>query len=277
MTLSISELEALCSLHVRDPIPADMLQRAITSPPFISSRSLINIRDLGAVPGSRLAKGRFYRSGTLDEAGQDPEAVAWLAAHIKRIFDLRRGPERGRNPSPVVPGVENVWYDLAGRYTTPPLEEFAVGEGDAAWRHQYLTVTRVYKPTIRAVLENVRDRPTEPFLFHCTAGRDRTGVVAGLLQSLAGTPPDRVVFDYMLSRIGTDVAREKLTAFAVASLNITDPETPGFWNLVSLKPSYWNAFVEGLQEEYGGFDGYVTTGMGFSEADLEIIKGNLRA
>ncbi|KAH7148739.1 protein-tyrosine phosphatase-like protein [Dactylonectria macrodidyma] len=277
MALSISELEALSYLHVRDPIPADMLQRAITSPPFIPSQSLINIRDLGAVPGSRLAKGRFYRSGTLDEVSQDPEAIAWLATHVKRIFDLRRGPERGRNPSPVIPGVENVWHDLAGRYSTPPLEEFAVGEGDAAWRHQYLAVTSVYKPTIRAVLENVRDRPTEPFLFHCTAGRDRTGVVAGLLQSLAGTPPDRVVFDYMLSRIGTDVAREKLTAFAVASLNITDPETPGFWNLVSLKPSYWNAFVEGLQEEYGGFEGYVTKGLRFSQADLEIIKRNLRA
>lgn len=276
MTLSIHEFEALSAIHIREPIPTNLLTRALASPPFIPSRTLINIRDLGDVPGSALPKGRFYRSGTLDDAGADPEATAWLAAHVKRIFDLRKGSERARNPSPVVPGVENVWYEQDGKYTAPSLEEFAVGEGDAAWKRQYLIVTQVYKPTIRSVLEHVRDRPTEPFLFHCTAGRDRTGVVAGLLQSLAGTATDQVIFDYMLSRIGIEIAREKLTAFAVASVGITDPETPGFWNLTNLKPSYWIAFLEGLQEEYGGWDGYVTKGLGFSEEDLETIKKNLR-
>lgn len=80
----------------------------------------------------------------------------------------------------------------------------------------------------------------------------------------------------MLSRIGTEVARERLAAFAMSTVGITDLETPGFWNLVNLTPSYWNAFMEGLQEEYGGWEGYVTKGLGFSEADLETIKKNLR-
>ncbi|KAF7546935.1 hypothetical protein G7046_g9160 [Stylonectria norvegica] len=146
-----------------------------------------------------------------------------------------------------------------------------------AWRRQYLIVANVYKPTIRAVLEHVRDRPTEPFLFHCTAGRDRTGVVAGLLQSLAGTAADDVVLDFMLSRIGTEPAREKLTAFAMASVGIDDPEAPGFSNLVNLRPSSWQAFLDGLRDEYGGWDGYVTKGLGFSAADLASIKVNLRA
>ncbi|KAK7424386.1 hypothetical protein QQZ08_008644 [Neonectria magnoliae] len=276
MPLSRSELEALASTHVSKPIPPDVLRRALASPPFIPTRSLLNIRDLGAVPGSALPRARFYRSGALDHAAADPEAVAWLAAHVRRVFDLRKPHEREADPSPDVPGVETVWFDLIGPHPPPPLDEFVAGGGSDAWRRQYLLVLRVYKPILRAVLEHVRDRPGEPFLFHCTAGRDRTGVVAGLLQSLAGTSPDDVVFDYMLSRIGTEVARERLAAFAMSIMGVADLETPGFWNLVNLTPAYWNAFIEGLREEYGGWEGYVIKGLGFSKADLERITKNLR-
>lgn len=81
----------------------------------------------------------------------------------------------------------------------------------------------------------------------------------------------------MLSRIGTESAREKLGSLAMASLGVSDPETPGFWNLVSLRPSYWNAFLEGLRDEYGDWEGYVTKGLGFSATDLETVKKNLRS
>ncbi|KAJ4209638.1 hypothetical protein NW759_013285 [Fusarium solani] len=277
MSLSRSELWVLASTDVRDPIPAAALQSALASPPFIPSRSLINIRDLGAVPGSALTPGCIYRCGTLDAAAADCDAQAWLAAHVATIFDLRHATERDRGPSPEVPGVENVWLEQVGQYTSPSLEEFARGGEDGAWMREYMIVLQVYKPSIRAVLEHIRDRPTAPFLFHCTAGRDRTGVVAGLLQSLAGTAPDDILFDYMLSRIGTESAREKLGSLAMASLGVSDPETPGFWNLVSLRPSYWNAFLEGLRDEYGDWEGYVTKGLGFSATDLETVKKNLRS
>lgn len=168
MPLSRSELEALASIHVSKPIPSDVLSRALSSPPFVPTRSLINIRDLGAVPGSALPRGRFYRSGALDHAAADPEAIAWLAAHVRRVFDLRKAHERETSPSPAVPGVENVWFEQDGLHTPPALDEFVAGGGSDAWRRQYLMVARVYKPTLRAVLEHVRDRPAEPFLFHCT-------------------------------------------------------------------------------------------------------------
>lgn len=50
---------------------------------------------------------------------------------------------------------------------------------------------------------------------------------------------------------------------------------PGFYNLVSLKASCWDAFVDAVQKEYGGFEGYVTKVLGFSEEDLARIKKNL--
>lgn len=110
-----------------------------------------------------------------------------------------------------------------------------------------------------------------------TAGRDRTGVVAGLLHALAASTDEASTRDYMLSRIGTEPAREKLLHYAMSTLGVSDPETPGFYNLVSLRPSFWARFQEALSERFGGWEGYVTIGMGFSKADLDKIKLNLRS
>lgn len=108
------------------------------------------------------------------------------------------------------------------------------------------------------------------------AGRDRTGVLAGLLHHLAGSKPEVGRNDYMLSRIGIEPARDQLLAFAMKTVGITDPETPGFYNLVDLRPEFWEAFLQGLNEEYGGWDGYVVKGLGLSEDDLAKVKSNLQ-
>ncbi|KAF4430945.1 hypothetical protein F53441_13930 [Fusarium austroafricanum] len=276
MALSRADLEALTAIHVREPIPPETLASAISSKPFIPTRSIVNIRDIGAVPGSTILPGRIFRSGMLDTATADPEAISWLASNVKTVFDLRSKEERAAYPSPNIPGVKFIFHERVTEYPQPTPADFAVNDGKTAWRAQLMAVVAAYKPSIRAVLEHVRDKPNEPFLFHCTAGRDRTGVMAGLLQTLAGTKQKDIIFDYMLSRIGTEPARERLIAFVKANIDVEDTEVPGFWNMVSLRPSFWKAFVEGVDAEYGGWDDYVM-GLGFSAEDLHTIKDNLRA
>ncbi|TQW00685.1 tyrosine phosphatase [Cordyceps javanica] len=279
MPTDTAAIDALAATDVRTVIPPEQFLPVLTAAPFVASRSMLNLRDAGAVPGSAIPPGRVYRCGTLEYAAQDPEALAWLAGHVRRVYDLRReGAERDGSPDPAVPGVENVWLPARGSYPTPALADFAAAEGVAAWRTQYLNVALAYGPTFRAVLEHVRDTPREPILFHCSAGRDRTGVLAGLLHHLAGSPPEAAIRDYMLSRIGIEPVRDKLMPFAMNTVGITDPETPGFYNLVQLRPEYWNAFLDALDERFSGWDGYVTSddGLGLSKEDLETIKANLR-
>ena len=104
-------------------------------------------------------------------------------------------------------------------------------------------------------------------------------MLASLVHHLAGTPADAAVRDYMISRIGIEPVRDKLMPFAMKTAGVEDPETPGFYNLIELKPEYYAAFLEALDEEFGGWDGYVTSekGLGLSKEDLETIKENLRS
>ncbi|KAI6784435.1 Tyrosine-protein phosphatase-like protein [Emericellopsis cladophorae] len=277
MAPSREEILALATSDVRNAIPQETLLPLITTSPFIPSKSLFNLRDVGAVPGSAIPAGRVFRTGALAQAAQDPEALTWLQANVKKIFDLRRGSEREAAPDPELQGVENVWYATEGKNPAPDLTAFAAADGAEAWADQLMIVASSYKPVIRELLRHVRDHPQEPFLFHCTAGRDRTGLVAGLLNQLAGTAQEDIVYDYLLSRLGTEPVRDKLVKIAMINLGIDDIETPGFANIVDLRAEYWLAFHTALQEEYGSWDGYVTKGLGFSAEDLDTIKKNLRS
>jgi len=79
----------------------------------------------------------------------------------------------------------------------------------------------------------------------------------------------------MLSRIGTEPAREQLLAFALRGSGAVGVDAPGFRNMCSLRVSSWRRFVQGLEREHGGWEGYVTDALGFSDEELTVIKRNL--
>lgn len=111
-----------------------------------------------------------------------------------------------------------------------------------------------------------------------TAGRDRTGVLAGILESLAGYDPKLIQLDWLLSRIGYEPAKAKLMAYAAGASTAGPSEGqkgPGFMNLISLTPSCWDAFLDTVGDKYGGFEGYAISVLGLEKEDLVKIKMNL--
>ncbi|KAL2020950.1 hypothetical protein VTK56DRAFT_7837 [Thermocarpiscus australiensis] len=285
-------LLALAQTDVSRRLPPPALHAALRNPPFVPLPGSFNTRDLGLVPASPLRPGLAYRSGGFFLAPEDLAAAAAAAREaitarlgVRTVFDLRSVGEHERQPDTVVfgdgdgdgdGGVEVVWVRPGEQDALVRLADFVEGEGEKGYVGMYLDVLRVYAGSIRRVLEHVRDRRGEPFLFHCTAGRDRTGVVAGLLLTLAGASPETVVLDFLLSRIGTEPASEQLLAFALKGSSAESTDAPGFRNLCNLKASCWDAFVKAVEREYGGFEGYVKGTLKFSDEDLVKIKDNLR-
>lgn len=109
-----------------------------------------------------------------------------------------------------------------------------------------------------------------------------------MLETLAGYDEETVETDFLLSRIGIEVAREQLLEFARKNTEglggsgggadgspVDFDAVPGFYNLASLKVSCWRTFIESVKREYGGFEGYVTRVLGFSDEDLVKVKRNL--
>ncbi|KAK8139723.1 hypothetical protein PG984_000846 [Apiospora sp. TS-2023a] len=271
---NVSELRKLAETDVIQEIPKDY-GPVITNPPFVFVDGTFNTRDLGLVPGSPLKAGFVYRSGALTTLTDNGKAVMSGKLGIKRVFDIRSPGEREKGPDPEIEGIENTWHQNARPDSTPDLDKFVSGVGEQGYEDMYLEVIDVYSTVWKDILEHVRDRPSDPFLYHCTAGRDRTGVISGLLLALAGASPDTITLDYLLSRIGTEPVRKHLIAFAMAGSHAKSQDQPGFLNLCSLTAASWNAFVNGVQRDYGGFEKFVTDKLGFSAHDVITIKKNL--
>ncbi|RYP76049.1 hypothetical protein DL769_003706 [Monosporascus sp. CRB-8-3] len=269
------DLLKLAETDVTQEIPKEQYGPVLYSPPFVYVDGTFNSRDLGLVPDSPLRAGFAFRSGMLAHLTDNGKAVLSGKLGIKRIFDLRSPEERERGPDPVLDDVENTWIPSARPDEKPDLQWFVAGGGEDGYRIMYLDVVDVYEESWKAILQHVRDRPDDPFLVHCTAGRDRTGVFAGLLLTLAGASEETIILNYLLSRIGTEPARDELLNFAQAGTNALSQDQPGFYNLCNLRASCWKAFMEGLQQEYGGFEQFIRNKLGFTEDDLAKIKANL--
>ncbi|KAK3985032.1 tyrosine-protein phosphatase [Cladorrhinum sp. PSN332] len=275
----MSSLAGLAQTDVTTPIPSSLLAPALSSPPFLTLPGTFNTRDLGLIPGSPIKPGLIYRSGGFFMAGPSlpSEAKTILSdkLKIKKVFDLRSVREHGQAPDPDFgQGIEGVWEKPDELDAVVELSEFVEGLGENGYVSMYADVLKVYHGAIRKVLEAVRDGEC-PILFHCTAGRDRTGVVAGIILTLAGASPEVIALDFMLTRIGYEPAREQLIAFALKGSSAENTEVPGFHNLINLSESCWEAFVKAAEVAHGGLEGYVKGTLGFSEEEVSKIRDNL--
>lgn len=147
-----------------------------------------NVRDLGGLrtrSGGRLRTGRVFRSDYPSFVDADAGGAAALG--LATVVDLRRATEAD---------VECVdWAALGVAYRRWPL---TAGREDS-WHARYPAyLTRRPETVVGAVRDAMRPEG-HPVLFHCAAGKDRTGVVAALLLALLDVPDDDIVEDYLLS------------------------------------------------------------------------------
>ena len=151
--------------------------------------SLVNLRDLGGLPvagGGVTRHGVLYRSDAPHPGDADPEHVPhWPPA---TVIDLRMEREAER-VGYTLPGVERVLH---------PLHEAAAPENvrDADLGALYRHILETVPERIAAAVGLVVARPA-PALVHCTAGKDRTGIVVAALLLTSGVAPEDVIADYL--------------------------------------------------------------------------------
>lgn len=180
----------------------------------IPLRGAFNLRDLGGLRtggGKRIRDGRLFRSDGLHRLdSSDAHRLEQLG--LRKIFDLRCDSEASTDVSVAIPGAERVHVPLVAATLSP-------FDADIAWERidfdaRYLEMLTLGGEAIRAVLQAAAGG--DPLLFHCTAGKDRTGVVAAVLLRALGVDDHEIVADYAISetnlRAFLVTLRERLSA-----------------------------------------------------------------
>ena len=165
---------------------------------------MLNVRDLGGVPladGTETRYGELVRADNIARMGAD----GWraLADHgVTRIVDLR-WPEEIEDDPPRDVDIDVVNVSVFGELDPnfdDPIDEY-VPTNDAAgyFGWMYERAWEAHGAEIARALAAIADAPAGVTLFHCFAGKDRTGLVAALLLRLAGATIEEVAADYALS------------------------------------------------------------------------------
>jgi protein-tyrosine phosphatase len=237
---------------------------------FVPLTGCSNFRDLGGLPiaaGGTTSWGRVFRSDTLQELTDDDVKKVVADVGLGTIIDLRTSREikaEGRGPLEAT----DITYvhlpfiaDLEVQDEVPETEERDVL---ADYRHMLDTAGHLIAEAVHTVATS-----TAPVVFHCAAGKDRTGILAALLESLVGVPRDVVVGDYELTNQVIKDICERLARFDTYTNVRVNP-----WQNFRCRPEVMEGFLDILDERHGGAEGWATA-MGVEHGDLTSLRNLL--
>ncbi|KLJ12712.1 hypothetical protein EMPG_12292 [Blastomyces silverae] len=272
-------LRDVVETDVLTAISADVVSHITSSHPFISVPGLFNFRDLSHPHATvtPLKKNYIFRTGMLTFLEEEGKAKLTTGLGVKKIFDLRGAPERVRFPSPEIEGVQFHWLPTAQDTVRFSWADYAVDDPTTTMLKMYQNILVTHAPIYRAVFEHIRDFPDQPFFFHCTAGKDRTGVLSALILRIAGYSSDTIVHDYVLTRVGFEPVRESLYNELISKKDRDEVTTRGILVAGGILYETMVQFLGFMAEEFeNGAEGYLRSKLGFSGTDIDTIRGNLR-
>ncbi|NND82566.1 MAG: tyrosine-protein phosphatase [Gammaproteobacteria bacterium] len=271
---------------------------------LLQIEGLINFRDLGGYltrDGATVQWGKVYRSAQLDRLS--PNGIRDLAAmNIQTVVDLRFSDETELYPTIqlAVPDAEILsWRDtpdhkgedegdmrsramqLSWRSSLESQDPVQVRE---AMRSNYPKKLYSHRAIYRAMLIRLQ-RDNTPLLFHCAAGKDRTGVAAALILALLDVPRETIVEDYLITQSQTqhlmdawltggatdEGEREQLQSrLGSYSREVVQP-------IFDADEAYIATLLDYVDENYGGFHEYAYQQLDLSDADIDLLRQNLLA
>lgn len=223
-----------------------------------------NVRDLGgyALAGGGTTQWRRVLRGDGLHALTPEDLLCLHDLGVRSVIDLRGPAELARQPSPYATQASTPSASPSDgiSYANVPLFEklspidMAVSDGSYTLLGRYLEAIDQCGTRIAEVLTRIAVAEPGVVLFHCTVGKDRTGLIAGLLLSLVGVAPDTVVEDYALTE---RIAGPLLAGFRVAALERGLPPAH-VDELLSSPPAAMAGVLAHIDARYGGVAAYLT-------------------
>ncbi len=240
---------------------------------LVALEGSVNFRDAG---GYRTADGRWvkmgeiYRSDALDKL-TTADLAKLRRLSIRTVHDLRTESERSAAPDRLPAGAEHVVADvLAGSpaFTEmPTTPEESVGmmvEGE-----KFMVSGDTAKAAYRTVFGGIADDASRAVVFHCTAGKDRTGWANAALLTALGVPRSTVMADYLAS----NDYRAEANAEALASMPAEQAAV--YKPLLDVRAEYLNSGFDEVGQEFGSFGAYEKEALGLDARDIRDLKRDL--
>lgn len=230
-----------------------------------------NMRDLGGVPladGARVRRGRLYRSAALNAL--TPGDTALLAnLGLSAVVDLRSPAEQAYAPSRLPPGLAVIAPGDGGVGAVPGHKRRPNPVTEADARHMMRDGNRTYPLRMAAAMSALYQTLAEAdggVLFHCAAGKDRTGFAAAVILLAAGASHEAVIEDYMATNAIWNRKSARLSGLPMKAREA----------VFSARAEYLEAALEAMEKNFGTANDYLTGRCGVALPMLERVSASLR-
>ncbi|MEV7420897.1 tyrosine-protein phosphatase [Streptomyces sp. NPDC089919] len=236
--------------------------------------STVNFRDAGGyrtADGHWVKMGEVYRSDALNHLTPN-DAAKLQRLGIKGIFDLRMQSERDKDPDVVPAGVKYTVADVFGESgfnAMPRTPDEAVASMVGA--EKTMVSADSGKAAYRTVFAGIEgsDAPGTAVLFHCTAGKDRTGWAAAALLTALGVPRETVTADYLASNDYRKAANDAILS------HLPPAQAAVYKPLLDVRPEYLNSGYDEVTAKFGTFRNYTHQGLALDHHALADLKRDL--
>lgn len=224
-----------------------------------------NFRDLG---GIKLKDNRSVKWGKLFRADElthlTDEDITYLGdIPITSVIDFRAESEIRRSPDKLPPTAQFT-YPIAITPGALRTDGIHSGRGKNSFSQQMRQMNRLYVSdpacvrAYRVMFAIIQNNLSAPLIFHCTAGKDRTGMGAALILFALGATEETVIEDYMISK--TNIA-DKYKHF-IEKYPRSEP-------IFTVKRSYIKAGISQIKKDYGSIMNFLTKTL---KADIPRLR-----
>ncbi|KAF9380859.1 hypothetical protein CPB97_008096 [Podila verticillata] len=224
---------------------------------------------------SYLRPGLIYRCADISKP--TPEGIKVLESlNITDVFDLRSDSEterRGtfendkikRHHTPVFSDVDYSPTQIALRFT------MYLG-GTEGFCEAYMSMIPNIRQFFPPILKHIVEKKT-PFIVHCTAGKDRTGVVCALLQMICGVDEEQIAWEYELTRRCLPIKEEDVNFLKNAiGGESSDAQVRG---VLSTNEDYMFRFLEEFHAKYGTINDFLMSELDMTMEQIHAVRDAL--
>ena len=245
-----------------------------------------NFRELGGyetMSGKKIKMHKLLRTGNLaDLSPFDKQFLTYYG--VKYDVDFRSKEEVDNQPDRVPDGVEYIYDPVFSEDLTNSskslndLNKQAHDDADFGFNHMHYayedmieseSAQNAYRKFFEVLLKN--DVDGESVIFHCTAGKDRTGFGALLALSALGVPYSTIKKDYLLTNITTKDFVDSMIEHARQN-GRNENVLQSIRDIQSVRPEYLVHAVKVLNDEYGSINDYLRDVMKLSSVDIMQLR-----
>lgn len=254
-------------------------------PRLIALKNVYNSRDLAGYPttdGHHIKAGRLFRTALLHNL-DDQELNTLHQLNVTRVIDFRDDAEISHLPDHLTATIHYLHLPVfkedetsASLSTSKPLERFAIDYNvGRLWMlkayHDMVTIDSAKSAYREFFCQLLSANENEATIFHCTAGKDRTGMAAYFLMRALGVAPEVAAQDYLWTNVYS-ADRVRMRIDSVKAHGGNEVVIYNVRQMSAALPEYLQQATKLINAHYGDMAHFISEFLGLSADDIADLR-----